>query len=129
MPSASQYLPMAVNRFDGKRKSDYGYQARLDEAKPSSVRASLTSAIAPNTTRASFGPQTGPDLQSTTKANKLAFLLDPKAFKSFAQSQMTVPRPLVENIETEDGFVAKQRPLASNGLQSFSLINKEPPAM
>jgi hypothetical protein len=56
MPSASQYIPQQINRFENKRKSDYGYHARPDLSKPSSVRASLNSAIVPNTTRASFGP-------------------------------------------------------------------------
>jgi hypothetical protein len=51
-------------------------------SKQSSVHASLNSAVVPNTTRASFAP--GSNLESTTKANKLAFLLDPTALKSFA---------------------------------------------
>jgi hypothetical protein len=38
---------------------------------------------------------------------------------------MNGPKPLLENVETEEGATTKNRPLASNGLQSFSHINKD----
>jgi hypothetical protein len=32
---------------------------------------------------------------------------------------------MFENVETEEGTTTKNRPLASNGLLSFSLVNKD----